>query len=143
MTLQQLSGKVQLVAMIFTHCGYTCPKMVDNMKKIEKELPKNLKDKVAFALITFDTERDTPEQLNQYANLKHLDQSWTLLHGESNQVRILSMLLQLQYNQLPDGKFNHSNIITILDEKGIIAEQLEGLDPGIDKAKMLIAQLLQ
>jgi protein SCO1/2 len=142
MTLKQLDGKVQLVAMIFTHCGYACPKMVGNMKAIEKQLPDQLKDKVGFVLITFDTERDTPKQLKKYAIQKQLDDNWVLLHGKSNQVRVLSMLLQIQYNQLPNGDFSHSNILTILDEQGAIAKQIEGLDTDTESALETIGQLV-
>lgn len=127
-TLDQLKGKVTLVAMIFTHCGYACPKMVDNMKAVENALSDKFKDKVRFVLVTFDPERDTAERLKQYAEIKGLDKDWSLLHGDKSQVRMLSMLLQLQYSQLPNGDFNHSNILTVLDEHGAIAKQFEGLD---------------
>lgn len=141
-TLKQLEGKAQVVAMIFTHCAYACPKMVDNMKAIEKQLPAELKDKVGFVLITFDTERDTPERLKRYAAQKQLNDNWTLLHGTSNEVRILSMLLQIQYNQLPNGNFNHSNVLTILDKNGAIAKQIEGLDTDTESALETIGQLV-
>ncbi len=127
-TLGQLKGKVTLVAMIFTHCGYACPKMVDNMKAVEKALPDELKSKVGFVLVSFDPERDTASRLKQYAEIKGLDKDWSLLYGDKSQVRILSMLLQLQYSQLPNGDFNHSNILTVLDENGAIVKQFEGLD---------------
>lgn len=133
-SLNQLTGKVQITAMIFTHCGYACPKMVDNMKAIEEKLPKDLKNKVDFLLISFDSKNDTSARLNQYATQKQLDNSWTLLHGSSDQVRMLSMLLQIQYAPLQGGGFNHSNAITILDKKGDISQRIEGLDINVDQA---------
>jgi protein SCO1/2 len=139
--LDQLKGKIRLAAMIFTHCGYACPRMVDNMKAIEKQLPAGLKNKVGYVLISFDPERDTPQQLKKYALQKQLDTSWTLLHGNDTQVRLLSMLLQLQYSPLPDGNFNHSNILTILDEQGVIVKQIEGLDFDTKSAARIIEQL--
>lgn len=133
-SLNQLSGKVQVTAMIFTHCGYACPKMVDNMKAIEEKLPQGLKKKVDFLLISFDSKNDTSARLNQYATQKQLDDSWTLLHGNADQVRMLSMLLQIQYAPLQGGGFNHSNAITILDKNGDISQRIEGLDINIDQA---------
>ncbi len=141
--LDRLRGKIRLVAMIFTHCGYACPKMVDNMKEIQKALPENLKDKVGYVLISFDPERDHPGRLKQYAGQKHLDARWTLLHGTKSQVRILSMLLQLQYSQLPDGNFNHSNILTLLDEEGAIVRQFKGLDLYSGEVLQTIKQLAE
>lgn len=128
MELSQLKGKIQLVAMVFTHCGYACPRMVDNIKNIEQQLPEAIRKKVGVVLVSFDVERDTAERLKQYASEKQLDHSWTLLHGNEEEVRTLSMLLHVQYDKLNDGSFNHSNILTVLDEKGNIAKQLEGLD---------------
>lgn len=139
--LDQLKGKIRLVAMVFTHCGYACPRMVHNMKAVEKALPANLRDKVGYVLVSFDPERDTPERLEEYAEQNHLDPKWTLLHGDEGQVRIFSMLLQLQYSQLPDGNFNHSNILTILDEQGAIVKQFEGLDTNTENVLETIGQL--
>ncbi|MGH2642571.1 MAG: SCO family protein [Chitinophagaceae bacterium] len=132
--LNQLTGKVQVTAMIFTHCGYACPKIVDNMKAIEAKLPKNLKGKVDFLLISFDSKNDTTARLNQYATQQKLDDHWTLLHGNPDEVRMLSMLLQIQYSPLQGGGFNHSSAITILDDNGAITNRFEGLDVDIDQA---------
>lgn len=130
-SLDQLAGKVQVTAMIFTHCGYACPKMVDNMKAIEEKLPNNLKNKVDFLLISFDARNDTSARLKQYASQKQLDNNWTLLHGSAEQIRMMSMLLQIQYSPLQGGGFTHSNAITILDQHGDISDRIEGLDINV------------
>lgn len=132
--LEQLSGKVQVTAMIFTHCGYACPKIVENMKAIKENLPANLKNKVDFLLVSFDSKNDTAARLNQYASQNKLDNRWTLLHGNPDEVRMLSMLLQIQYVPLQGGGFNHSSAITILDGKGDISQRIDGLDINIDQA---------
>lgn len=132
--LDQLAGRVQVTAMIFTNCAYACPKIVDNMKAIEEKLPKNLKGKVDFLLVSFDSKNDTAARLNQYASRHQLDDNWTLLHGNPDQVRMLSMLLQIQYAPLQGGGFNHSSAITILDKNGDINKRIDGLDIDIDQA---------
>jgi len=130
--LETLSGKVQVVAMIFTTCGYACPKIVNNMKEIERQLPASVRKKTHFLLISFDSKLDTPGRLKQYAGQRMLDDSWTLLHGTPDEVRSMSMLLKVQYIPLQGGGFNHSNVITILDEAGNIYKRIEGLDISID-----------
>lgn len=126
--LSDFKGKIQLSAMIFTSCGYACPKMVDNIKAIQNKLPKELKDQVGFVLFTFDTKVDTPERLHKYAVQKDLDENWTLLHGDDNEVRTVSMLLNTQYKSMSNGMFSHSNILTVLDRDGNIYKQFEGLE---------------
>lgn len=143
MELKQLKGKVQLVAMIFTHCGYACPAMVANMKNIEKQLPENIKNEIGFVLVSFDVLRDTPERLEQYTAENSLDQNWTLLHGDADQVRMLSMLLHIQYNQQQDGNFNHSNSLTVLDKQGNIVKQFEGLDIKSQEVIRSIEQIVK
>lgn len=132
--LDQLSGKIQVAAMIFTRCGYACPRIVENLKDIESQLPENLKGKVEFLLISFDTKYDTPEKLKEYAKEHELDQNWTLLHGSEDEVRTLSMALDIQYSPTNNGNFEHSNVITIFDEQGNISKRIEGLQIDISDA---------
>lgn len=139
--LKNFQGKIRLVAMIFTHCGYACPRMVSNLKHIEENLPAGVKNDLGFVLVSFDAERDNPARLKQYAAANGLGKEWTLLHGDATQVRTLSMLLNVQYNQLADGSFNHSNILTILDKNGNIVQQLEGLDIDIKNVTKIVGEL--
>jgi protein SCO1/2 len=132
--LETLSGKVQVVAMIFTSCGYACPRIVHNMEEIEKQLPTNVRKETRFLLISFDSKTDTPERLKQYADQRMLGSNWTLLHGAPDEVRLMSMLLNVQYISLQGGGFNHSNVITILDKTGSVYKRIEGLDISISDA---------
>jgi protein SCO1/2 len=130
--LAALEGKTQVVAMIFTHCGYACPRIVDNMKAIEAALSGAERARTGFVLVSFDPARDSAQALKAYADEKALDGSWTLLHGTEGQVRELSMLLNVHYNALPGGNFNHSNVITVLDKKGAIVKEFQGLDINVN-----------
>lgn len=127
-TLKDFKGKPALIAMIFTHCGHACPMMVSNMLEVQNTLPTELREKTQFILITFNTEGDTPEVLNSYADNHGLDEQWTLLHGDEEAVRTMSLLLGIQYALLDNGHYSHSNILTALDHDGGIVEQFEGLE---------------
>lgn len=142
MKLEQLSGKIQVVAMIFTHCGYACPRLVDNMQAIEAGLDPSLRDRVGFVLISFDPTRDSSAQLAAFARQKQLSPSWTLMRGSEGQVRELAILLGLQYNPLAGGNFDHSNAITFLDENGRVMRRLDGLTPQTSDAINLIENAL-
>lgn len=125
--LNKLKGKIQVMAMIFTHCGYACPRIVQDMKAIEDSLSGRLKNDVGFVLVSFDAQRDDPAQLRRFAAQQGLDDRWTLLHGSPGQVRELSMLLGVAYQEAPNGNFSHSNAILILDAGGAVAGTLPGL----------------
>jgi hypothetical protein len=48
----------------------------------------------------------------------------------------------VRYKQAPDGGFAHSNLITVLDGEGRIAERFEGLGVPAAPAAEKIARLL-
>jgi protein SCO1/2 len=143
LNLTQLKGKVQLMAMIFTHCGYACPRIVDDMKAIEASIPPSEKDSVGYVLVSFDSQRDDPQQLRRFAVEKQLGEHWTLLHGNPDQVRALSMLLNVKYQKLPDGNFSHSNSIIILDKQGTVRQSLDGLGSPMKITISTIHNLIQ
>lgn len=126
-TLSSFKGKPVVIAMIFTHCQYACPRLTGDIKNIESKL-KDKNGKVNFVLVSFDAERDLPDTLKKYANSMGLDENWTLLHGDENTVRTLSVLLNVQFAKDAEGNFSHSNIISLLDKNGALAFQKEGLD---------------
>lgn len=136
--IASLQGAPTAIAMIFTHCGHACPTMVANMKEAQNTLPSNLRDRVQWVLITFDVEHDTPDVLARYAQNQRLNDQWTLLHGSEAQVRMISMLLGIQYTLLENGHYNHSNILTVLDKNGAITQQFEGLEAQTAKVVQAI-----
>jgi protein SCO1/2 len=101
------------------------------MRKLEAALPKDVLAKVDFALVSFDTKRDTPEALASFRKKERLPvASWTLLRGENDDVRELAALLGINYVQDARGQFAHTNMITLLNAEGEIAFQQAGLGQG-------------
>jgi protein SCO1/2 len=143
LSLNELRGKVRIVAMVFTHCTYACPRIVQDMKAIEEALPESEKKEVGYVLVSFDAERDNPERLAQYAGWQGLDEPWTLLHGSTDQVRQLSMLLNVRYQPTGNGNFNHTNAILILDKNGSILRSIEGLEPQTSLALNTIGNIVK
>lgn len=139
--LKDFSGKVTVASMVFTHCTYACPRLTEDIKAIAARLSaQGIKD-VNYVLVSFDTERDNPERLRAFAAEMGLDQRWTLLQGSDDAVRQLSVLLNVQYEKAPDGGFAHSNLITVLDQQGRVATQLEGLEASNSETVASIQQL--
>jgi protein SCO1 len=118
--LSELRGRTQFVAMIFTHCSYVCPRVVERMKALVDSLPPAQKGMVGCVLVTFDPERDTPARLRQFAMQMGLDSRWELLRGDEEQIRALAMVLNVRYEKLGDGNYNHTSEIIELDKEGKI-----------------------
>jgi protein SCO1/2 len=140
-TLSSFAGKPTVVGMIFTHCTYACPRLTADIKDIEDKI-KSEKGDVNYLLISFDSERDLPDQLKKFANDHGLDKNWTLLHGSENAVRTLSVLLNVQFQKDAEGNFSHSNIISVLDKNGVLIFQKEGIDADPTETISAIKQSL-
>jgi protein SCO1/2 len=139
--LKSLHGRPQIVTMFFASCTYACPILVHDMKRIEAALPENLRTNVGFVLVSFDSERDTPEALATYREIHGLDSNWTLLHGKPDDVLELGALLGVKFKKEPTGQFAHSNVITLLNAEGEIVSQQLGLNrepaPFVEEVKKL------
>ena len=142
--LRVLRGKPQVVVMFFARCEFACPLLLHDLKQIEAALPEKLRGEVGFVLVTFDTQRDTVEALHAYREAQQLSpKSWTLLRGQSDDVRELAALLGINYKQDARGQFAHSNLVTILNGDGEIAQQIRGLNNAPDEAVKVLQQLAE
>lgn len=138
--LSALQGRPLVVAMVYTSCQAACPMTISDLKRIEESLPATVRSKVRFAVFSFDSKRDTPAKLKGFVKARSLDTNrWTLFHGAPGVVRKLSTVLGIRYKKDKNGDFDHSNVITILDQTGIIAHQQVGLrqDPKETVAKLI------
>ncbi|MEX1055015.1 MAG: SCO family protein [Rhodothermales bacterium] len=127
LALESLAGRPLLVAMVFTHCAFACPRIVDEIKSVLRDLPEN--GRPGVVLVSIDPERDTTEVMARFAEVHGLDEpQWLLLQGTETTVRELAAVLNVQYRRNPDGEFAHSNTITLLDAGGEISARPEGLD---------------
>jgi protein SCO1/2 len=126
--LASFRGQPVVVAMVYTSCQGACPMTISDLKRIEDGLPATVRSKVRFAVFSFDSKRDTPAKLKEFAKARALDVSrWSLFHGEPAAVRKLSAVLGIRYKKDKNGDFDHSNVISILDPAGVIAHQQIGL----------------
>ncbi len=140
--LKMLKGKPTVIAMIFTHCAYACPRLTADIKNIQDSL-KDSKEKVNFVLVSFDTKRDSSARLKTFANEMGLNKNWILLHGNEETIRTLSVLLNVQYEEDADGNFSHSNLVSVLDKNGVLKYQKEGLGTKLSESIITIQELLQ
>jgi protein SCO1 len=130
--LASLAGRPQVVALVYTHCAFACPRILADMKRLESELDAAAAD-VGFVLVSLDPDRDTPARLSEYAAATRLDPAqWTLLTATPDAVLELAMLLGVRYRR-NGADFEHSNVLTVLDDEGRIVHRQVGL--GTDPAQ--------
>ncbi len=131
--LAAFRGQPVVLAMIYTSCQAVCPLLVSDVQKIERALSKPARAKVRFVLVSFDPARDTPAKLQQYAKARGLPaERWSLLTGDDDAVRDLAAALGMRYRPSGGGDFAHSNLISVLDGRGVVVARQVGLgqDPA-------------
>lgn len=149
-------NKVYVVEFFFTTCPTICPKMNENMVKIQNEYYGNLD----FGIVSFsiDPKHDTPEVLKEYANsLGATLKNWNFLTGSQNKIYELAntgFTLYAGENSDAEGGFEHSGMFALVDKQGNIRSRIDdlgnpiafydGLDSkGIQMIKEDIAILLK
>ena len=139
--IKDLQGKVRLVAFIYTYCEHTCPVIITRIKSILNELPPQLLAKTAVTLVSLDPERDTVERVKIYMQEHHLDnQGWQILVGDPDDVLSLAALFDVRYKPMGESDIEHANTISLLDQNGVIQEQLKGLRQD---SKQLVERLIE
>jgi protein SCO1/2 len=136
-------GKVLLVSMVYTSCQQTCPLIMSEMSALQKALPPALQDKVEVLLFSMDPKRDTPERLKTYAQERKLNPSWRLLNGSEDDVLELGTVLGFRYKKMEGGDFAHSNIFTVVDQKGQMKHQQLELFKGRTETVAVMQNLLK
>ncbi len=144
--LKDLANKITVAAMIFTHCESACPRIVADMQRIEKAFSEAELQNIQFLLISMDPERDTPVRFTEFMKEHQLDEKWIGISSNDASTMELSNVFNVRIKKLSDGGFDHSNIIRLLDKKGDIVFQQNGLskDPEeiINKINELLNQYL-
>lgn len=134
LTLADLQGKRQLLSMVYTDCEHTCPIIVNNMKQVQEKVDDPECHDTGYVLVSFTPEIDTPEKLAGFADQYDLDACWTLLTSNDAQVRQLAMALSIKYSVGESGYVAHSNLMSVLDERGRLLGQFSGMEKGVSPA---------
>ena len=105
--------------MFYGSCPAACPLIIETLQVIESDLTIADRGQVRVLMISLDPKQDTPEALRDLAKKRRIDeQRWTLARTDEAAVRKIAALLNVQYRRLPDGQYNHANVITVLSAQG-------------------------
>lgn len=136
--LKDLQGKVVVMVMIYTECKAACPRLVADMRNIERRVDKKDLKNVQFIMVSIDPETDTPEKLKEFSKENVMeDDHWMFLRGTPEDTREFAAILAVNYKKITPMDFSHSNIISVFDTSGVMVHQQEGL--GVDNEETIFA----
>jgi len=149
-------NKVYVVEFFFTTCPTICPKMNENMVKIQNEF--YAFQDFGIASFSINPKHDTPEVLKQYAKDHGATlKNWNFMTGNKDAIYELAnngFTLYAGENSDAEGGFEHSGMFALVDKQGNIRSRLddfgnpiafyEGLElEGVKMIKEDIAILLK
>jgi protein SCO1/2 len=128
-TLDVHRGHPAVVTMFYATCPHACPALIADLRRIDGRLTPTARAAARYLLVSLDAAGDSPQVMRELATLHGLDlERWTLARaGSEADVRRLAAALGVKYRRLPDGSFNHTSLVTVLDRGGVVRHQEEGL----------------
>lgn len=133
---EAVKGHITVLGFIYTHCPDICPMTTHNMYLTEKRLKEQGIDDVKFVGISFDPDRDTPEVLTKFAEVREISfKNWILLTGKKETIEDLLRRFDVKAvktDQIVDEEGNpeysmmHTDRISLVDEYGILRKNYKG-----------------
>ncbi|WP_203256386.1 SCO family protein [Hyunsoonleella ulvae] len=121
-TNKDYEGKVYVIEFFFTTCPTICPRMNNNLVKIQNEF-KDLQN-FGVASFTINPEYDTPEVLKEYAATYGItNPNWHLMTGDKATIYELAnagFYIYAAENSVVEGGFEHSGNFALIDKNGFI-----------------------
>jgi protein SCO1/2 len=144
--LGQLTGKVYLIAYVYTTCPRGCAGVVDKMRELQKKLAGE--PRFHLVSVSVHPSQDTPEQLSRFADAHEIDRAnWWFLTGDLEALRYY-MTKQIKFTPVRDipekerlnefDLFSHDQQVALVDGKGQVRGYYDVLaaDPGISRLIM-------
>ncbi|MDG1428397.1 MAG: SCO family protein [Crocinitomicaceae bacterium] len=137
-TQKEIEGKVFVAEYFFTTCGTICPKMNEQMKRVQFAYSSN--EEVKILSFTVDPEIDTVEQMKRYA-IGHgaQDGQWHFLTGSKAKLyevarKSFFMLKPAEAQNLGDAgsDFIHTNNFVLVDRQ----KRIRGYYDGTSKVEV-------
>jgi protein SCO1/2 len=126
--LDRYRGNPVLVTMFYATCPHVCPMLISTIQLTESKLSAEERADLRVLTISIDPERDTPEKLLETLERHSVDRDrWSMVRSDPDDLRTIAGVFGVRYKQLPDGEFNHTTRIVLLDRDGVQVASTEQL----------------
>jgi len=117
--LDRYQGQPVLITMFYASCPHVCPMLISTIRLTESKLSAEQRSDLRVLTISIDPERDTPEKLRETMERHSVDSNrWSMVRPRPDDLRTIAGVFGVRYKQLPDGQFNHTTRIILLDRDG-------------------------
>lgn len=117
--LDLYQGHPTVISMLYGSCPAYCPMLISAVQVYEGHLDQAARARLRVLLVSFDAAHDTPQRLTELSSLHRADPArWTFASAREPDARRIAELLGFRYRKLPDGSFDHTQVITLVDGEG-------------------------
>jgi protein SCO1/2 len=123
-TSEDVRGDIVLYSFGYSGCTDDCAEMNETMMEVQQRIGEvNAGDaEIKFVTISFDTENDTPEQLQDYAASLAADtERWSFVSGDPVHIEnVVKAGFETYFNENSDGSFAFAPAFVLVDGWGVI-----------------------
>ena len=127
-SLSQYAGKVVALNFIYTSCALPnfCYRSANNFGVLQRRFKEQLGRDLVLLTVTFDPQRDHPEQLAHYAEQWKADpKTWHFLTGNVPDVEHVTSMFGMDYFP-EEGLMSHSLHTAVINRRGVLVANIEG-----------------
>jgi len=120
-------GKPLVISMIYTHCPFICATTTKSLTALKLSQSAFGVDSFGVLTIGFDTENDTPEAMDMFAQRTEVDlKNWDFVSSDAETIKKISKDLGFTFMPSDEGGFNHISQTTFIDQDGKVYRQVYG-----------------
>lgn len=134
-----VKDKVMLINFMYTSCEQLCPRVTQNLVKVQKLMGNRMGRNVFFYSFSLDPKHDTPEVLKDYAAMHKVGPGWSFLTGSADDMEMLRRILGFTDPDPVLDKDKDSHIGNV--RYGNEPRQLWGACPGMSHADFIVEAL--
>jgi protein SCO1/2 len=134
-----VKDKVMLINFMYTSCERLCPRVTQNLVKVQKLLGDRMGHDVFFYSFSLDPKNDKPEVLKDYAAMHKVGPGWSFLTGAADDLEMLRRILGFTDPDPEQDKDRDSHIGNV--RYGNEPRQLWGACPGMSHAEFIVEAL--
>jgi len=127
---QTFVGKVHIADFFFTSCPSICPKVMQQMLRIQKKYEDD--DRVMLVSYSLDPKRDTPARLKKFAqSIGANEKMWKFVHGPKDSIMTIAnedYYVPAYEDENAPGGFDHSGKLLLIDGDGHLRAFAEGTE---------------
>ena len=142
-----MKGKIWIADFFFTSCPTICPKMTEQMKRLNG-MTKDINEHIQYMSFSINPKYDTPTQLRKYIKVHKIKaKNWQFFTGNearTNDLGINNFQIFAGQDASAAGGYAHTAAFTLVDKEGFVRGVYLGTDPKeVNKLEKDLRKLLK